>query len=229
MEQKPNTKLSDYIIDFNNQYIVANKPAGMPSQADQTGDTSIFKLMEIYAKHKIHIVNRLDRTVSGIVIFTKKVETTSLITNQFKEEKAYKEYLALVEKKPKKDKDTIEHYLLKNAKARKAIVVEKEAKGAKKAVLSYELIHSFDNYFLLSVRLFNGRFHQIRAQLSAIGCPIKGDVKYGARRKNKDRSIHLHAYKIAFKHPVDHKDMLYTAPIPQSDGLWKDVDQVLNK
>ncbi len=222
-------KISDHIVEFNNQYMIANKPAGMPSQPDSTGDTSMYQLMEIYAKHKIHVVNRLDRPVSGLMIFTKKAETNPLITSQFKDRQAYKEYLALVEKKPPKDSDVLEHMITKNGKAKKAFIAEENDKSAKLAKLSYELIHSFDNYHLLLVRLYTGRFHQIRTQLSHIGCPIKGDVKYGARRKNKDRSIHLHAYKISFKHPIDNKQKEYIAPIPDSDGLWKDVQNIMDK
>jgi len=222
-------KISDYILEVNNQYIIANKPAGMPSQSDQTKDTALSQLMDIYAKQKIHIVNRLDRAVSGLVVFTKKPNTTKMFISQFKEGTAFKSYLALVEQQPPKKKDKLQHYLTKNPKTRKAYVGTPNSKNSKEAILEYELLHSFDHYHLLKVRLYNGRFHQIRAQLSAIGCPIKGDVKYGARRKNKDRSIHLHAYKIEFKHPIDHSIKSYTAPLPDGDGLWKAVKSLLEE
>lgn len=222
-------KLSDYILEVNNQYIVSNKPAGMSSQEDKSEGKSISQLMEIYAKQQLHIVNRLDRTVSGVVLLTKKASATTNLVTQFQNKKAFKIYLALVEKTPPKKNDTITHYLTKNAKIRKAFVAKASEKNAKKAELKYELLHSFENYHLLSIQIYNGRFHQIRAQLAAIGCPIKGDVKYGARRKNKDRTIHLHAYQIRFEHPVDRQMKEYTAPIPTSDGLWNDVKKIMNK
>ncbi len=213
-------EISDLIVDNNNQYIVGLKLAGMPCVLDKSGDKNLKNLLESYAKHDLHIINRIDRPVSGLALFAKNVTAAHIFTEQIKEKKIRKTYLAIVEGKPKKAEGELTDYLLKS-KANKSIVVQEGDKDAKKAILKYETVLELDNYTILKVELITGRFHQIRSQLANYGCPIKGDVKYGARRKNKDRSIYLHAYQLSFRHPVTSDYKRYVVPPNPNDSLWK--------
>jgi len=222
-------KISDLIVFKSNKYVIAQKPPGISSQVNLSEDKTLQNFLEIYLKHKIHVINRIDRPVSGLVLYANNKEAAAALTDMVRERKISKYYLALVEKKPKKNSDVLSHFLGRNAKNRKAIVNNVASPRFKEAILKYELLHSFENYHLLKVQTVTGRFHQIRAQLGAIGCPIKGDVKYGARRSNKDRSIHLLAYHMAFKDPFNNKAVSLNADIPQSDGLWKDVAEIMEK
>ena len=192
----------------------------MPVQNDKSNDKSLLQLSIMYAKSNLFLINRLDRPASGLVIMAKKKEIQTYFSGNDKIEKSY---LAVVKKGIPHEKAELTHYLKKDGKKMRSEVSNEEKTEFKKSILSYNLIKSMDNYDLLEVKLHTGRFHQIRAQLSHIGHPIKGDVKYRARRKNPDRSIHLHAYKISFKHPKSKKQIDLAAPIPESDGLWKSV------
>lgn len=220
-EQKAPAHLSigDWVIEKNNQYIALAKPPGIPVQADKTGDKSLFQLAEIYVKSKLGIVHRIDRPASGVVIFAKNKKAIGVLSDQFRDKTVNKTYLAVVKNKPENDSGTLRHYLKKNSRTKKTEVHDAEVPGGKLAELNYRLLGSSDNYHLLEVQPVTGRFHQIRAQLAAVGSPIKGDVKYGARRSNRDRSIHLHAWKLEFQHPVSNEKIALLAPLPK-DPIW---------
>jgi 23S rRNA pseudouridine1911/1915/1917 synthase len=216
-------QIGDWLLYKNNQLVAFNKPSGMLTQGDQGEEKSLLDLAEIYSKSKLHLLHRLDRPASGVVLLAKTSRAIQSLSQQFQERTVQKTYLAIVKNKPPEDKDTLTHYLKRHAKSRKSIIVDKDEADAQEAVLQYEVVGTSDNYNLLKINLSTGRFHQIRAQLAAIGCPIKGDVKYGARRKNQDRSIHLHAWKLSFQHPVTKEPIELVAPVPE-DNLWKAFD-----
>lgn len=213
-------EISDLIVENNNQYIVANKLAGMPCVPDKSEDKNLKNLLESYAKHDLHVITRIDRPVSGLNIFAKNQNAARILTEQIQEKKIRKSYLAIIEGKPKSESAELKDYILKTS-ANKAVIVKKGDKEAKEAILKYDTILSLDNYTIIKVELVTGRFHQIRCQLANMGCPIKGDVKYGARRKNKDRSIYLHSYEISFLHPVTNDYRYYMRLPDQEDSLWK--------
>jgi len=219
MSQKEN--IGDWILYKNNQLIAVNKPAGVPVQPDKQKDKSLKDLVEIYCKHPVHVIHRIDRPASGVVLFAKNKKAAAHLGEQFKDRKIEKSYLAIVKEKPAKKSDTLSHFLEKHTKGNFSKAHKESVKGSKEAKLNYELIGESDKYNLLKIELQTGRHHQIRSQLSAIGSPIKGDVKYGFRRGNRDRSIHLHAWKINFKHPVTKEKIELTAPLPAEDSLWK--------
>lgn len=217
------TELSNLILYKSRKIIVANKPAGISSQINRAEEKSLQELLEIYVKHKLFIISRLDQPVAGLVLFANDQKGAAGLSELVREGKIKKTYLALVENLPPKKEDEITHYVSRNAKHRKALINNTAVKGFKEAVLHYEVLHSFDNYHLVKVKTKTGRFHQIRVQMAHIGCPIKGDVKYGARRSNSDRSIHLLSYEMNFTNPFSNEEVSYQAEIPETDGLWKDV------
>ena len=212
-------KIGDWIIAKNNQFIAFNKPPGMPVQADKTGDKSLLQLAEIYCKSKLYPVHRLDRPASGVVVFAKTKTAVGSLNDQFKERTVRKTYLAVVKDLPPEKEGTAAHFLQKNQEKNRSLVKGEKGVGGKEAELKYRVLGSSDNYHLLEVQPLTGRHHQIRAQLAAMGCPIKGDVKYGSRRGNKDRSSHLHAWKLEFKHPFSSETTLLTAD-PPADVVW---------
>lgn len=165
------------------------------------------------------VAHRLDRPTSGIVAFAKTSKALSRLNKLFAEKEAKKTYWAVVKNRPPNTHDTLTHWLRRNTKQNKSYANSKELQNTKKAVLDYRLIKKLDHYFLLEIDLKTGRHHQIRAQLTAIGCPIKGDLKYGFDRSNKDGSIHLHARKLKFVHPVQKKELEIIAPTPK-DPIW---------
>ena len=207
-------------ILFNDIYIcVVNKPATVPTQPDLTGDASILELTELFLGEKLFVVHRLDRVASGIVVFAKNEKVAALLSKQFQDKRIDKTYLAIVEKCPPKESDILIHYLKKNAKTNTSKVVDSEMKDAKRSELHYILRGRSDRYFLLEIKLLTGRHHQIRAQLSAEGCPIKGDVKYGARRSNENKAIHLHAWQLSLKHPHTGESLNFKI-LPDDNVLW---------
>ena len=210
--------------------IAVNKPASMPTQADETGDVSLLQLLENQLNTTLFVVHRLDRPTSGIVVFAKNEQTAAALSAQFKQRVTTKTYYAIVEKKPRKDADTLVHFLIHNTLKNKSFATKEGILNAKRAELRYLLRGSSDRYFLLEIHLLTGRHHQIRAQLAAIDCPIKGDVKYGARRSNPDRSIHLHAAQLTFQQPkTGEKIMLKAASPLESDALWRFFSTILNQ
>lgn len=212
-------KISDYILVNNHKFIICNKPVGVPVQEDKTGDSSLLKLAEIYCKSTLYPVHRIDRPASGLVIMAKKQDSCTLLSTMLQDGRIEKTYLAVTRNKPEKESGRLVNYLIHDKKINKSIIAEKTNKNAKEAIMEYKLLGSSDNYHFWSIKLLTGRHHQIRAQLAAIGCPIKGDVKYGDKRSNLDRSIHLHAWKLLFNEPVHQQVKEVTGAFPQ-DALW---------
>lgn len=216
------------VLHEDNHVIVVNKRPSDIVQGDKTGDVTMPDQIKEFLRVKYNkpgnifcgVVHRLDRPTSGAVVFAKTSKALSRLNEQFREKDTQKIYWAVVEKAPKEKSGTLQHYLLKNEKQNKAYVHEKEVPGAKKAVLDYKLIGQSDKYYLIEVTLHTGRHHQIRAQLAHIGCIIKGDLKYGAKRSNPDGSIHLHARHLEFVHPTTKEKIKITAPVPD-ETLWK--------
>lgn len=216
------------ILYEDNHIIVVNKRAGDIVQGDKTGDKPLSEVVKSYIKDTYNkpgnvylgVVHRLDRPTTGIVMFAKTSKALTRLNNMLKKHAIKKTYWALVKNKPDKVEDTLIHWLKKNPKNNKSSAFDQEIADSKKAILHYKILKELDNYFLLQVDLETGRHHQIRVQLSKIGCPIKGDLKYGFNRSNPDASISLHARDIAFEHPVKKEPIKITAPLP-SDNLWK--------
>ncbi|HPA35415.1 MAG TPA: RluA family pseudouridine synthase [Chitinophagales bacterium] len=217
------------ILYEDNHIIAVNKRSGDIVQGDETGDTPLSDLVKAYIKEKyqkpgevfLGVVHRIDRPVSGIVLFARTSKSLSRLNELFKTKEITKTYWAVVKKKPVSDSGTLTHYHLKDEKTRKARLFDKEVAHSKKCVLHYRWLASSDHYHLLEIQLETGRFHQIRAQLAKIGSPIKGDVKYGFERPNENtRSIHLHARKISFIHPVKNEPIELTAPVPD-EKIWQ--------
>ncbi len=216
------------VLYEDNHIIVINKRSGDIVQGDKTGDTPLSEIVKAYLKEKyqkpgnvyLGVVHRLDRPTTGIVIFAKTSKALPRLNKLFADKSAQKTYWALVKKQPQKPRASLVHWLRKNPKNNKSTAFIKETEGSKKAILHYEVIKTLDRFFLLEIALETGRHHQIRSQLSAIGCPIKGDLKYGYERSNKDGSISLHARKIEFIHPVKKEPISITAPLPK-DALWQ--------
>ena len=219
------------VLHEDNHVIVINKRPGDIVQGDKTGDTPLSEVVKEYIKEKYNkpgnvylgVVHRLDRPTSGIVVFARTSKALPRLNQLFKDRDAKKTYWALVKNMPPKEAGTLTHYLKRNPKQNKSYAHIKEVPESKKAVLDYKVIQKLDNYFLLEIDLHTGRHHQIRSQLSAIGCPIKGDLKYGFDRSNKDASISLHARKLSFDHPVKDLVLNLVAPLP-NDPIWNAVD-----
>ncbi|MFI1773519.1 RluA family pseudouridine synthase [Thalassobellus citreus] len=215
------------VLFEDNHIIVVNKRAGDIVQGDKTGDKPLSDVVKEYIKDKYNkpgnvylgTVHRLDRPTTGLVIFAKTSKVLPRINALFVSKDIQKTYWTIVKNKPKKDNDTLINWLKKNPKNNKSTAYSKEIKDSKKAILHYKLLKKLDNYFLLEINLETGRHHQIRSQLSNIGSPIKGDLKYGFDRSNKDASIHLHARYIEFIHPVKKEPITITAPLPK-DSIW---------
>ncbi|MCH4553385.1 MULTISPECIES: RluA family pseudouridine synthase [Aestuariibaculum] len=215
------------VLFEDNHIIVVNKRAGDIVQGDKTGDKPLSDVVKAYIKDKYNkpgnvylgVVHRLDRPTTGLVIFAKTSKVLPRLNALFVSKDIHKTYWAIVKNEPPKPSDTLINWLKKNPKNNKSTAFPKEVKDSKKAVLHYKTLNQLDNYYLLEVNLETGRHHQIRSQLSNIGCPIKGDLKYGFDRSNKDGSIHLHARHITFEHPVKKEPVSITAPLP-NDPIW---------
>ena len=221
------TKENLQVLYEDNHIIIINKRAGDITQGDKTGDKPLSDVVKEYVKDKynkpgnvfIGTVHRLDRPTSGIVIFARTSKALERLNKMLRDKTINKTYWALVKNKPKKESDTLIDFLKKDTKKNKSFVYKKEIEGSKKATLHYKIIKKLDNYSLLEIDLETGRHHQIRTQLSSIGSPIKGDLKYGFDRSNKDGSISLHARKIEFIHPVSKENISLIAPTPE-DAIW---------
>ena len=218
------------IIYEDNHIIIVNKDCGEIVQGDKTGDTPLSELLKKYLKEKYNkpgnvfcgVVHRIDRPVSGLVIFAKTSKALERLNRMLRDGEIHKTYWALVEGKPAKDEDTLENYLVSNGRINKTFIANPTDKDAKKSVLNYKTIANGDRYTLLEVNLLTGRKHQIRAQLSNMGNPIKGDLKYGARRSNRDGGISLQAHKIEFIHPVSKTPIcIEIPPSPDAEMLLK--------
>ena len=215
------------IVYEDNHILVVNKTASEIVQGDKTGDLPLSEMVKRYLKEKyqklgnvfVGVTHRLDRPVSGLVIFAKTSKALSRLNEMFKNGEVKKTYWAIVKECPKQEEAEITHYLIRNERQNKSYAYDREEKNAKRAVLHYKLIARSNNYYLLEIDLKTGRHHQIRCQLAKIGSPIKGDLKYGFSRSNSDGSICLHARKIRFIHPVSKEMIELEAPVPEGN-LW---------
>lgn len=216
------------VLHEDNHTIVVNKRPSDIVQGDKTGDTPLVDKVKAYIKDKYNkagnvfcgVVHRLDRPTSGALVFARTSKALSRLNEQFRNKETKKIYWAVTENAPAEKTGKLVQFLKKNEKQNKSYATDHEVSGSKRAVLEYTVLESSDNYHLLEVRLETGRHHQIRCQLAQMGCPIKGDVKYGARRSNKDLSIHLHARKLEFIHPTTKETISVVAPCPD-DALWQ--------
>ncbi len=207
---------------------MVSKRPGDIVQGDKTGDEPLSEVVKAYIAEKYNkpgavflgVVHRLDRPTSGVVLFARTSKALGRMNKLFSERETRKIYWAVVENRPPKISDQLIHFLKRNPKQNKSYAHVKEVPDSKKAVLNYELIKELDNYYLLQVELETGRHHQIRSQLSAIGCVIKGDLKYGAKRSNKDGSIHLHSRELTFIHPVKKEEEVTIMAEPPKDPVW---------
>ena len=218
------------ILHEDNHIIVINKRVGDIVQGDKTGDKPLSEVVKQYIKEKYNkpgdvflgVIHRLDRPTTGIVVFAKTSKALTRLNESFKNRETQKTYWAIVKNCPPKEKDTLIHFLKRNPKNNTSKAHNKEVPESKKTSLDYKIIKKLDNYFALEINLHTGRHHQIRAQLAAIGCPIKGDLKYGFDRSNPDGGIHLHARKLVLIHPVTKETLTFEAPVP-NDIIWKAV------
>ena len=216
------------VLYEDNHIIIVNKASGEIVQGDKTGDTPLVETVRAYIKEKYNkpgnvfcgLTHRLDRPVSGVVIFAKTSKALERINNMLKNHEIKKTYWAIVKNTPKQAEGTLVNYLVRNEKQNKSYAYNTEKPNSKRAELNYKVIGKSDNYTLLEVNLITGRHHQIRCQLAAMGCPIKGDLKYGFARSNPDGSISLHARSVEFTHPISKELIHVEAPTPV-DNLWK--------
>lgn len=219
------------VVYEDNHIIVVNKTASEIVQGDKTGDTPLSEMVQLYLKEKynkpgnvfIGVPHRLDRPVSGLVVLAKTSKALARLNDMFRNGDVKKTYWTIVKDRPKELEGELQHWLVRNEKQNKSYAYDKEVKNSKKAILCYKLIAHSVNYHLLEVDLKTGRHHQIRCQLAKMGCPIKGDLKYGSPRSNPDGSICLHARRVRFIHPVSKQEIDLTAPLPQGN-LWAGFD-----
>lgn len=224
------TKHNLQILHEDNHIIVINKRVGDIVQGDKTGDKPLSDVVKEYIKEKYNkpgevflgVVHRLDRPTTGIVIFARTSKALERLNTMFSNRETQKTYWAVVKNKPSKNEDNLVHFLKRNEKNNTSKAHIKEIPESKKASLNYKIIKTLDNYFALEINLHTGRHHQIRAQLAAMGCPIKGDLKYGFDRSNPDGGIHLHARKLAFLHPVSKESIAIIAE-PPKDAIWNSI------
>lgn len=221
------TKENLQILFEDNHILIVNKRAGDITQGDKTGDKPLSDVVKEYIKDTYNkpgnvylgVVHRLDRPTSGAIIFAKTSKSLERLNKMLRDKTIHKTYWAVVKNHPKKEKETLINFLKKNPKNNKSTAYPKEINGSKKAILHYVILKKLERYSLLEIDLETGRHHQIRTQLASIGSPIKGDLKYGFDRSNKDGSIHLHARKIQFTHPVTKEQITITAA-PPNEVIW---------
>lgn len=215
------------VLYEDNHFIAINKRCGELVQGDRTGDEPLEEKVKRYIREKyekggnvfLGVTHRIDRPVSGVVLFARTSKALSRINRMFQEKQVKKTYLAIVQKPPLEPSGTLIHYIRRNEQKNKSYAFAQEVKNSLQAILTYKLIGQSDRYYLLEIDLQTGRHHQIRCQLAAIGCPIRGDLKYGYPRSNENGGIDLHSYKIAFVHPVSLQPIEIVAPVP-NDRLW---------
>lgn len=221
------------VLYEDNHIIIVNKLSGEIVQGDKTGDKTLADDVKAYIKKKyakpgevfLGVTHRLDRPVSGVVVFARTSKALSRLNSMFRDGKVHKTYWAITRKRPEETEATLTHWIVRNEKQNKSYAYDREKQASKKAILHYNIIGASDNYTLLEVNLMTGRHHQIRCQLAKMGCPIKGDLKYGAKRSNPDGSISLLARRIEFIHPVSQKPVCVEAPLPKDD-LWQQFSTI---
>lgn len=217
------------ILYEDNHVLVINKLSGELVQPDPSGSPALEQTAKEYIRHKydktgnvfLGVVHRIDRPVSGAVLFAKTSKALVRLNEQLRERGFRKIYWAITEHKPTSVQGELRHFIARNAKVNRSVAHDKATQDSKEARLRYRVLGSSDNYHLLEIELLTGRHHQIRCQLSKIGCQIRGDLKYGASRSNKDSSISLHSRRMEFEHPTTHEIISVTAPVPQTDALWQ--------
>jgi 23S rRNA pseudouridine1911/1915/1917 synthase len=222
------------ILYEDNHIIAVNKKNTELVQGDRTGDEPLSESVKKYLAHKYHkkgnvflgVVHRIDRPVSGAVLFARTSKSLGRLNKMFQEKKVTKKYLAVVRNRPPAEEGKLFNYLKKNEKQNKSYAYDEQVKGSKEALLSYRLLMRTDRYYLLEIEIYTGRHHQIRCQMAKAGCPIKGDLKYGYPRSNKDGSISLHAWKLRFIHPVKNEEIELVAPLPGND-IWSRIRQMI--
>lgn len=228
---KSHSTLSNLEVIYEDNHIIAiNKRAGDIVQGDHTGDEPLSEIVKKYIAKKYNkpgavflgVVHRLDRPTTGVIIFARTSKALTRLNKAFAEKKTNKTYWAMINGPLTKKEDTLTHYLVRNTKQNKSYAHINEVPNSKKASLDYKLLKKLDNFSLIEIDLHTGRHHQIRAQLSKIGCTIKGDLKYGAKRSNPNGGIHLHAKKLIVTHPIKKEPLIITAPLPE-DSLWNIV------
>lgn len=222
------SQVSDLILINNHHFVAYNKPGGMAVQSMQNKEQSLEVILYHYTKSQLFLIHRIDQPCSGIVLFAKKKATAAYFSEALQHQKIARTYLAIVTGKPEKAAATLEHFLFAHKKSNKSFIVDSNHKEGKLSILDYKILGTIPgDFYLLEIALHTGRHHQIRAQLGAIGCPILGDIKYGSKNKRQDNSIALHAWKLKFDHPVDHKTISLLADLPSND-VWQDAKSFIN-
>lgn len=216
-------RISEQILYKDHHLLALNKPAGLPTQEDKTGDPSAHRMAMAYAHRDLFIIHRLDRRVSGILLFAKTRQDAATLSAQWQEHSIRKTYLGIVPEADIAPKGQLIHYLTYDTHKNITYAHPAMTAGADEALMEYEVLQHLDHFMLLRIELITGRKHQIRAQLSAFGLPLRGDIKYGSKRTNPDGSIDLHAYTLQFKHPSRGTEMTLMAPLPE-EGLWSHMD-----
>ena len=220
------------VVYEDNHIIIVNKESGEIVQGDKTGDTPLSDIVKQYIKEKyqkpgevfLGVVHRLDRPVSGLVVFARTSKALTRLNKMFAESEIHKTYWAITKETPKETEGRLTHWLVRNEQQNKSYAYDTEKPHSKKAILDYRVIGHSDNYCLIEVRLLTGRHHQIRCQLAAMGCPIRGDLKYGAKRSNPDGSISLQSHHVEFIHPVSKQLISVEAPLPH-EPLWQSINR----
>ena len=225
-------KIADILYE-DNHLLVVNKTAGQLVQADTSGDLALEDEIKAFIKVRdnkpgnvfLGVVHRIDRPVSGVILFAKSKKALVRMNEMMKKRELEKHYWAITENRPAELEALLVHHLMRDGKTNKSFVVATPRGDSKEARLRYKVLNISDRYTLLDVELMTGRHHQIRCQLSKIGCPIRGDLKYGAKRSMPDGSISLHSRSLTFVHPVRNESMTIVAPVPKDDNLWKYFEQ----
>ncbi len=223
------------VLYEDNHIIAVNKTNSEIVQGDKTGDEALCDKVKAYVKKKYNkpgdvylgVVHRIDRPVSGVVIFARTSKAATRLSKMFQDKEVKKTYWAIVKNLPEHDEGRLVHYMIKNQEKNRSKAFDAPKKNSKEAILNYKLVSGSANYHLLEIDLETGRHHQIRCQLAKIGCPIRGDLKYGAQRSLKGGGINLHARKIEFIHPVKKEQIIITAPVPKEESLWNEFDNVM--
>ncbi len=223
------------VLYEDNHIIAVNKTNSEIVQGDKTGDEALCDKVKAYVKKKYNkpgdvylgVVHRIDRPVSGVVIFARTSKAATRLSKMFQDKEVKKTYWAIVKNLPEHDEGRLVHYMIKNQEKNRSKAFDAPKKNSKEAILNYKLVSGSANYHLLEIDLETGRHHQIRCQLAKIGCPIRGDLKYGAQRSLKGGGINLHARKIEFIHPVKKEQIIIIAPVPKEESLWNEFDNVM--